>query len=185
MKVQSLRKPAFWIGGFFAFHCLAIFLCQFPGSSPVRQALAKPFWGYIRMFKMGQNWAMFAPEPSRMNAFVRAEVKFKDGSIGFFDLPRLSQLGLFERYFRERYRKWAIDNLRSDSQKQHWPASARFVARQIHESTGGIPVEVSFWRHWILVPNPNEEFVRVGYRVSDERLEKFMFHKQTIREEDL
>ena len=184
--ISLLKNPKVWIAGFCAFHCLAIFLCEFPGSSPVRRVIADPvFRGYVRFFNLGQNWSMFAPEPASINAFLRAEVKFTDGTTGFFDLPRMANMNLVERFFKERYRKWAIDNVRSDDHKGFWPATARYVARGVRETTGKTPGEVSLWRHWTIIKDPNLEFVPTGYRIPDEKLEKFKFHTQPIREEDL
>jgi hypothetical protein len=181
-----LRNRKFLILGFCIFHCTAILLCEFPGSSPVRRVLADPvFRAYVRFFNLGQNWSMFAPEPSSINVFLRAEVKFKDGSTGIFDLPRIAKMGLMERFFKERYRKWGMDNIRTDDHKFYWPATARYVARSVHQSTGGVPVEVSLWRHWTMIKDPTLEFVPTGYRIPDEKLEKFKFHTQLIREADL
>ncbi len=186
MSWTIFKNSKFWIASFCVFHCLAIFLCEFPGSSQVRRVLADPvFRGYVRFFNLGQNWSMFAPEPASMNSYLRAEVKFKDGSVGFFDLPRVSKMGLAERFFKERYRKWAIDNVRTDDHKFYWPATARYVARSVHETTAGIPVEISLWRHWTLIKDPTLQFVPTGYRIPDEQLEKFKFHTQAIREADL
>lgn len=182
---KTLRDSRFWISCFCVFHCLAIFLCEFPRISPVREVVAAPFRSYVRFFNLGQNWSMFAPEPSSINAFIRAEVKFHDGSVRFFDLPRMSQMSLVERFFKERYRKWALDNVRTDDHKAVWPSTARYVARLARDSGGGIPVEVSLWRHWTLIKDPLKEFVPTGYRIPDEKLEKFKFHTQAIREEDL
>jgi hypothetical protein len=128
---------------------------------------------------------MFAPEPSSLNAFIRAEVRFKDGTTGFFDLPRMSKLSLVDRYLKERYRKWAIDNLRSDDYKSYWPAAASYVAREANHNSAVPPVEVSLWRYWTMVENPYKKFVPVGYRIQDEKLEKFKFYTQAIKEEDL
>jgi hypothetical protein len=186
MRLPDLRNPRFWIAGFVFFHCLAVFLCEFPGSSPVRNVLVDPVLrGYVRFFHLGQNWSMFAPEPSSINAYLRAEVKFRDGAVRDFELPRMSKMGIVDRFFKERYRKWAVDNVRSDGQKQHWPATARYIARIARQATGEVPVEVSLWRHWTFIKDPNIEFVPTGYRIPDERMEKFKFHTEVIREADL
>ncbi|MBU6154038.1 MAG: hypothetical protein KGP28_07025 [Bdellovibrionales bacterium] len=185
MNWKTLRDRRFWIGIFCVFHCLAVFICEFPRISPVREVLAVPFREYIRFFNLGQNWSMFAPEPSSINAFLRAEVRFKDGSVDYHDFPRMSKMSVSERFFKERYRKWAVDNVRTDDHRVYWPAAARYAARRAQEKTGKVPIEVSLWRHWTIIKDPMKEFVPTGYRIPDEKLEKFKFHIQVIREEDL
>jgi len=182
---RRIRDPRAWILGFVGFHIAAIFLCDFPGSSPVRRVLSEPFRPYVTFFDLGQNWSMFAPEPSSLNGFLRGEVKYQDGSTGFYEFPRMCKLGLMDRFFKERYRKWAIDNVRADSHRADWPATARYVARQANRNPAVPPVEVSLWRHWVMVKDPMVEFVPVGYRVPDEKLETFRFHVEKITPADL
>jgi hypothetical protein len=56
---------------------------------------------------------MFAPIPKSANAYIEAEVVYRDGSRKTWAFPRMEQLGLAEKYFRERYRKF-IENLPRD-----------------------------------------------------------------------
>ena len=117
------------ISAFLLFHILAITAWCIPLETPLIAELK----GFIRpyMFWSGlfQGWDMFAPSPRSVNAYVEAAVIFKDGRIHNWKFPRMEQLGLTERYYRERYRKF-VENLQVDSNSALWPDAARMGFRK-------------------------------------------------------
>jgi hypothetical protein len=181
--LKRIKKPL--VVAFLIWHLSALFVCAWPGSSALRNHLGVVFRPYFGFFHLWQNWSMFAPEPSSLNAFVRVEVKYKDGKVRWFDLPRMSELGYVDKYFQERYRKWAVDNIRSDDSRGYWPAAARYLARKANPDPLNPPVEISLWRFWMTIESPDVKFRPVGFRVSEQELQKFKFFTTALKPEDL
>jgi hypothetical protein len=173
------------LSGFIVFHLTALFVISFPGSSPVRTRISLPFRRYFEFFNLWQNWGMFAPEPSNLNAFLRAVVKTADGETRSYDFPRMSELGFIEKYQMERYRKWAVDGIRADSSSAHWPAAARFIARRLKKEEGLVVVEVQLWRFWTLVEAPEVLNRPLRYRIPESELSSAKFFTLAIHPEDI
>jgi hypothetical protein len=68
----------------------------------------------------------------------------------------MENLGFFEKYVKERYRKYANDNLRLDSNSTLWPDAARYIAR-VNNRPSNPPVSVDLVRYWSIVPPPGAE----------------------------
>jgi len=144
--------------------------------------LIAEFKGLIRpyMFWSGlfQGWDMFAPEPRSVNAYVEAAVIYKDGRIHNWKFPRMEQLGLTERYYRERYRKY-VENLQVDSNAALWPDAARRIARLNEEDPSNPPAIVMLIRYWSdIVPRPDG-----SYRPEPSRAR--IFFEYNVKPEDL
>jgi hypothetical protein len=120
---------------------------------------------------------MFAPIPKGANTYIEAVVVYKDGSRKTWPFPRMEQLSLTERYFKERYRKFA-DNLVRDETDDLLPDAARYVARV--NSTPEKPVKtVMLIQNWSFivpradgsyVPEPWQQHILLGYGVRPEDL---------------
>ncbi len=132
---------------FILFHVAAI--CAW--SLPIQSLLVTNFNDRIRpymlAFSLFQNWAMFAPDPPKENINVDAEITFRDGETRTWTFPRMQELGWVDRYYRERYRKYAIDHLRVDSDFALRPDAARYIAR-LNNPPGNPPVRVTLFRSW-------------------------------------
>src|SRR5579871_6301629 len=61
-----------------------------------------PFASHVGLL---ETWAMFAPDPGRQNAYLDAEITFRDGRKHVWTFPQMQELGYAERYAKERYRK--------------------------------------------------------------------------------
>jgi hypothetical protein len=96
---------------------------------------------------------MFAPNPSSLNCYVGAQIFYRDGHTSLWSFPRMEELGIIDKYFKERYRKYTNDNLRLDSDAAAWPDAARYVAR-VNNSPANPPVAVNLVRYWSIVPPP-------------------------------
>jgi len=180
-----VRVPKILIQAFIVFHILAITLHAFPGTSEVRQKLQAPFNGYIRCLGLWQSWAMFSPNPSNSNAMVRAEILYQNGSVQFWDLPRMMNLSIRDKYVFERYRKWAVDNIRLDDHEVYWPDSASFIARKANDDPNNPPIKVTLWRLWKDIEDPEIHFRKVGFRVPESELHRHPFYSTSIKPEDL
>ena len=117
----------------------------------VRSRLA----AYVMPFGFGQRWDMFAPNPPLSNNYLEAEVTFADGSRQTWRFPQLNQLGYFQRYRRERHRKWAGERVIAAGRPHPAgaEAAARFAVRQVGRR-GSWPRTVELVRYRAQIPSP-------------------------------
>src|SRR5215469_9235794 len=151
------QTPSRWIralfSAFIAFNLFAIVSWCVPLESPLVSAcrnLSRPYLVWTGLF---QKWDMFAPDPSKLNCYLGAQIAFRDGRTALWTFPRMENLGVIDKYFKERYRKYANDNLRLNADAPAWPDAARYIAR-LHYSPANPPVSVSLVRYWSIVPPP-------------------------------
>lgn len=160
------------INVFLVFHILAIACWCVPIDSPLIplcRNLVRPYFLWSGLF---QSWDMFAPVPKAANTYVEAVLVYQDRSRITWTLPRMEQLGLTERYFKERYRKFA-ENLQREENDDLLPDAARYIAR--FNSTPQKPVKtvilIQKWSFFVprpdgsYVPEPWEQHVLLGYGV--------------------
>jgi hypothetical protein len=104
-----------------------------------------------------QAWDMFAPSPRSVNAHVEAAVILRDGRIRTWKFPRMEQLSLVERSYKERYRKF-VESVQADSYKALWPDVARYIARANNNPTDP-PELVMLIRYWSdIVPSTDARY---------------------------
>jgi hypothetical protein len=102
---------------------------------------------------LSQGWALFAPDPESVNAYLVARITYRDGQKKFWKFPMPQDYGYYRRYFMERQRKWSSDNLRMDYNSALWPDAARYVAR-LNNDPNNPPVTVALVRHWSDIAPP-------------------------------
>jgi hypothetical protein len=97
---------------------------------------------------------MFSPAPKEINAYLEAEIIYRDGTSELWTFPRMEQLSLTERTFKERYRKYE-ESLERDANFPLWPDAARHIARD-HSRGGKQAARVVLVVRWteILLPGP-------------------------------
>jgi hypothetical protein len=120
---------------------------------------------------------MFSPLPKSANTYVEANIIYKDGSRTTWTFPRMEQLSLTERSFKERYRKFA-EILPLEQNDALLPDVARRIARL--NSTPSHPARtVMLVQKWSFivprddgpyVPEPWNQHVLYGYGVKPEDL---------------
>jgi hypothetical protein len=118
---------------------------------------------------------MFSPIPKAANTYVEATIVYKDGSRTTWTFPRMEQLSLTDRYFKERYRKYA-ENLPLDQNDALLPDAARYIARL--NSTPSHPARtVMLVQKWSFIvpradgsysPEPWGQHILYGYGVKPE-----------------
>ncbi len=163
---------------FLVFHILAIACWCLPLDIPGfvwGRKLIRPYFLWAGLF---QSWDMFAPSPWGSNSYVEATVIYKDGSRKTWSFPRMEQLSLTDRYFKERYRKFS-ESLQNDANDTVWPDVARHIARL--NSTPSNPAKtIILIRRWSsIVPSadgsyqsePWDRHVLLGYGVRPEDLQ--------------
>lgn len=174
-RINKLKRPLISI--FLAFHLLAITCWCIPINLPgivVARKLVQPYFLWSGLF---QSWDMFAPSPKSANTYVEARIVYKDGTREVLTLPRMEFLGLREKFFKERYRKFA-DNLVDERFDLMLPDVARHIARS--KSTPGNPVKlvVLVFNFSFIAPGPDgslvaqpwDQHVLLGYGVRPEDL---------------
>ncbi|MGB8597340.1 MAG: hypothetical protein WCD48_17710 [Candidatus Sulfotelmatobacter sp.] len=172
------RAKRIAINLFLGFHILAITCWCVPLDTPLfslGKNLVRPYFLWAGLF---QSWDMFAPTPALANSYVEAIVVYKDGSRRIWSFPRMEQLSLSDRYFRERYRKFS-ENLQNDQNDALWPDVARRIARA--NSTPSNPAKtVILVQRWSPIvpradgsyqPEPWDQHVLYGYGVKREDLQ--------------
>jgi len=158
------------INGFIIVHLVAIFCWAIPLNSLLRTAINDRFSPYLLWSGLWQGWDMFSPNPRSFNTYLEAEITFRDGQQRVWKFPRMNELGYIERYFHERYRKWANDNVRLDANSALWPDTARYIAR-LHFNASNPPQSVKLVRYWADIPPPSGQ----AYLPSQEQWQHFVF----------
>ena len=148
------------IHAFVAFHVMAVIfwsLSNSPLRTPLEKRVHPKFGRYMYPLGLWQSWIMFAPNPAMHNAYVEAEVTFRDGSRTTWTFPRMEKLGYFQRLRKERYRKWANERVvymfsRPDPVLAE--AAAKYVVRQVGAGSDNPPEKVELVRYRAFIPPP-------------------------------
>jgi hypothetical protein len=141
---------------------------------PLCKNLVRPYFLWAGLF---QSWDMFAPIPKGTNTYIEATLIYRDGSRKIWTYPRVEQMSLTERIFKERYRKFA-ESLQRDELDELLPDAARHIARLNSSSDNPVKTvilvqKVSFivpYPHGPYVPGPLQPHILLGYGVQPEDL---------------
>lgn len=166
------------ISAFLLFHIVAIACWSLPTNSLLITTIDAKLRPYLLWSGLFQNWNMFAPEPLKLNCGIEAQITYQDGQVRLWKFPRMQDLGLTERYQKERYRKFA-EYLRADTGSALWPDAARHIAR-LNNDTSSPPAAVLLVRscsainppgaHGSYRPGPRQTSVFFAYLVKPEDL---------------
>ena len=177
-RVLFADKAKRWAINFFiGFHLVAITCWCLPFDTPplpLCRSIVRPYFLWAGLF---QSWDMFAPNPKRANTYIQAELRYQDGSRKAWTFPRVEEMSLTDKFFKERHRKYA-DSLQRDELDELWPDAARYIARL--NSTPGNPVKsvILIQRYSFMVRRPDGAYVSepwqshvlLGYGVRPEDL---------------
>ena len=116
---------------------------------------------YMVPMRFTQQWDMFAPNPNLSNNYLEAEVTFADGGRATWPFPRVDRMGYFERYRKERHRKWATERVLAAGKPNPVvaEAAAAFAARQVGRP-GNPPRKVELVRYRSQIPAPRRGQLR-------------------------
>jgi hypothetical protein len=173
---QRAQRAA--INIFLAFHLLAITCWCVPIDSPLIQLcrnLVRPYFLWAGLF---QSWDMFAPIPKSANTYIEATLVYKDGSRKTWTFPRMDQLSIRERYFKERYRKFA-ENLQVEATDDLLPDAACYIARSNSSPDNPVKTVILIQKLSFIVPRPDgayvpepwEQHILLGYGVQPQDLQ--------------
>lgn len=161
------RKARWWrwcITAFILVHLYVMAFWGLPGSR-FRAYMVAPVHDYVIKSGLWHSWDMFSPDPLSMTYNLHAQVFFPDGSLKIWEFPRMEKLGYWDRYQKERYRKWR-ERVRQDVYANIWDDTARYIAR-LHRNPTNQPVRVVLVRQWESIPPPQFEpgtFVMKSYQ---------------------
>ncbi len=162
---------------FLIFNLVAITCWAVPLTIPLTAVFKQTFRPYLAWSGLFQTWDMFSPSPKSINSYVEAIIVYQDGNTRKWSFPRMEQLSLIDRYFKERYRKF-VENLKEDTNSALWPDTARFIARL--NNNRAVPVKsVSLVRYWSdIVPRADGEYQPSPWRA-------YIFYTYTVNPRDL
>jgi hypothetical protein len=73
------------------------------------------------------------------NVALTAEIKYKDGTHTHWSAPRMEELSLTQKYLKERYRKWSIDNVANTRDPYFYFTTSRYLANLYTDLEHGPP----------------------------------------------
>jgi hypothetical protein len=149
-ELAKIKAPL--ISSFIVFHILAIVCWSVPLNTLVFATIKNEISPYMFFSGLSQNWGMFSSPPNA-NVRVEAEILYRDGERRVWRFPLPQDLTYTQRYFRERYRKFANDNLRLDDKSALWPDAARYIAR-LNNDPNNSPVVVRLSREFSQIAPP-------------------------------
>jgi len=88
-------------------------------------------------------------------------VTFEDGTSTQWPMPRFEQMGDFEKFRKDKFRKWASDNAEWHNYKQFWPEFARYIGRLHYSADGPKPMMLMMTRYQSDVPKPETGISRL------------------------
>jgi len=147
------------INVFIIIHLVLIVAWLFPISSQLL-AIKGFFNRYIIFLGLDQNYSMFAPTVRKTNRHLIALITFQDLSTVIWLYPRMERMGLIEAMQKERYRKFANDNIVASCFKMFMPDFARHIARA-HSCPGNRPELVSLYLSETDIPEPGQQLSAV------------------------
>lgn len=162
---------------FLLFHILAITCWAVPLETPLVarfRTLIRPYMLWSGLF---QAWDMFAPGPRSINAYIQGVVITHDGRLHTWKFPRMEQLGIAQRYYKERYRKFE-ENLPEKQNAAILPDVARHLAR-MYRNPSNPPEIVMLVRYWSDITPPSDG----EYHPGPERAN--IFYEYRVTPEDL
>jgi hypothetical protein len=108
---------------------VAMTLFSLPGSSFPFPALREFLAPGMRCFGLPEMWDLFAPNPRATELYLQAVVTTQKGKTSVYALPRMEDLSYFDRYRKERYRRFA-ESVVCDICAGLWPDIDREIARR-------------------------------------------------------
>jgi hypothetical protein len=158
-QVLFLQKAKRWtVNLFIGFHLVAITCWCLPIDTPplsLCRSIVRPYFLWAGLF---QSWDMFAPVPKGANTYLEAELHYRDGSRRTWKYPRMEEMGIREKLFKERYRKFA-DNLERSELDDLLPDAARYIARLNSSSRNPVKTVILIQRYSLIVPRPDGTYV--------------------------
>ena len=173
--LQRVKSVA--INAFLIFHLIAIPCWCIPNSIPlipIVKNVIRPYFVWSGLF---QSWDMFAPNPKSTKSYMEAIILYKDRSSQLWSFPRMENLTLNQRYFKERYRKYE-DNHQNNDFSELWPDAERRIARLNSDSVNPAHSVLLVVRWSDIIPRTDGSYDRGPWDVN-------VFYSYPVKPEDL
>ena len=188
MLIKIFQKIKYaLICSFLAVNIVLIVTASLPDRSAVGDNILDVLAPYQTFFALDQMWSMFAPNPASVNAYLDAEVTFKDGSKEHWTFPRPSKMPSLEKLLGgERFRKYSQENLVPMEKPEVWFDMSRFVANEIQQIENSARhrevADLQFYRHYNFVAPPKEKFIPHGQMSTQYETEAVFHYKPSDKE---
>lgn len=140
------------INVFVCWHLFALAIWLMPGQSSIAQSLGNVVRPYMTLTGFMQGWNMFSPNPYTLDVYVEARIHYADGSVRSWEFPRMAKMSYWERYGKERWRKYI--EVTENGFNFYWPTMANYAARTHNNRPNDPPIRVDLVRHWRVLPPP-------------------------------
>lgn len=158
---------------------LALTFNVLPSQTPLDNNLKPLIDISIRNLGLWQKWNMFSPNPTREDVTMFARVTMENGETKMWSPIRMAELSNSEKYLRERWRKWGMDNIRADSHQALWPSLGRYIERSFASNFPGQKVaKIEVYRRWYVIPILEEKFVPKN-EITLEPRHQYLFYTYT------
>ena len=150
---------------FVAYHSMSMLVWNLPNKGLVKD-FNKQYVDvsrsrhYFNAAQLHQSWAMFAPNPTRANVFIRVFVEDQQGELWDFEQ---------DIWEEDRYPYWFYDrrgkvNRRLDGKKNYQTIYGAWVCREWERQHDGEPARaVTFVKRWTKIPSPQEVLKKGGW----------------------
>jgi len=127
-----------------------------------------------------QAWDMFSPDPRTDDICVELRYTDSDGTVDRRMLTDMVAMGYFERWQKDRWRKYFNDHLRLDIEHRLWQPFAEYAVRRLRME-GHDPVSIELVRWW----RPCDPAVGPGLRADVRRTpwNSHVFHRWGVPKE--
>jgi hypothetical protein len=99
-----------------------------------------------------------------------------------WEFPRMERMGVWERYGKERWRKWR-ERVRQDAYSPIWNDTVQWIARE-NNFPGNPPKQITLIRYWDQIPPPIKGDFQPMPREFDFKY-SYRFKFYDVKQEDL
>jgi|LakMenEpi03Aug12_release.lakeMendotaPanAssembly.Ray.scaffolds.fasta_scaffold06978_9 hypothetical protein len=171
------RWPTILVAGY----AVAAFSWSMPVSLfPLKPAIDRITTGPLLLFGLWQAWDMFSPDPRAEDICVEVGFTDRDGTTDRRMLTDMLAMGYFDRWQKDRWRKYFNDYLRMDAEHALWRPFAEYAVRRLR-AEGYDPASIELVRWW----RPCEPVVSPDLRADVRRTswQSYVFHRWIVPRE--
>jgi len=121
-----------------------------------------------------QSWDMFAPSPRSDDIKFSYIYQLADGTRTEVSVTDMVSMPYFERWQKERWRKFFNDHLRTDAEAYLWSPYVNYVVKDLR-SKSIEPVQIELVRYWRAAETPINPSLRASKRSTPWM--KYMFYR--------
>ena len=170
-----------WPTALVAAYALAAFSWTMPASLfPPKPFIDRLTAGPFLLLGLWQSWDMFSPDPRTADICVGMRCTDRDGTTDRRMLTDMVAMDFFERWRKDRWRKYFNDHLRLDDERVLWQPFAEYAVRRLRDE-GSDPMSIELVRWW----RPSDPAIRPELRadVRQSPWQSYIFHRWGVPRE--